>query len=80
MELLPYVYPLVIGILAGIVSAQAFVLHQKNAKVRVLRSLVHGVNVLSRVDGKEDPVAAAKRAAEEKALLEQFKAAVAGLQ
>jgi hypothetical protein len=80
MDFLPYVYPLIIGLLAGVVAAQALIARRKNAKVRVLRSLVHGVNVLAHVDGKEDPIAVAKRRAEEAALLEQFKAAVAALQ
>lgn len=80
MDFLPYVYILVGGLVAGAVGAQTALAYRKNAKVRVLRHLVHGVDALKNVDGKEDPIALAKRRAEEAALLEQFKAAVAGLQ
>lgn len=81
MDFLPFAYPLVVGVLLGVVSVQWYALYRKNEKVRVLRTLVRGVDHLAHAgDRAEDPVAVAKRKAEEAALLEQFKAAVAALQ
>jgi len=79
-DVLQFAYPLVVGILLGVVGIQSYVLYRRNEKVRVLRGLVRGVDRLANVgQNGEDPVAVAKRKAEEDVLLSQFKQAVTEL-
>ena len=67
------------GALVALLLFPVLLAYRKDEKARRLRALVKGTVALSRVNEDSDPVAAAKRAAEEKALLEQFRAAVADL-
>ena len=67
------------GALVALLLFPVLLKYRKDEKARCLRTLVKGTAALSRLNEDSDPVAAAKRAAEEKALLEQFQAAVADL-
>lgn len=79
IEYIPFAYPLVIGVLAGVVGFQFFAAWRKDEKARTLRMLVRGVDHLTKIGDDSDPVALAKRLAEEAALKAQLQALVAKL-
>lgn len=74
--LLPLLVAAAAGGLVVLLAFPVLLKYRKDEKARLLKSMVKDAGKLAAFGDDSDPVAAAKRAAEERALLEQLRGAV----